>query len=616
MACQTATHIGDVYQHRNPKASAYYKCVENHFEDLERAWDDMYASRYGFWRTYIMTVIYKYLDCGDFHMGFARVCCEECGHEYLLAFRVSAGNSVPPAIKKESLNTENGCFPMSCFPDIRGFVGAQRSVNLVNTGEIMALEPGRKVLVVGDHEDVTLKVIRELTESRFNHIYFPYHPGQELPVAVDCAITTGEVDLVPGGIGHVINIGLRVISLDTMVAVNERYGLRLSAAEINRRYILSLVHVASNWPVSRKNKYISSWIGTRQDDHPDQTFDGFIAESPAMKAFISQARALSSGDHPVHIDGAIGVGKRRVAIAVHNESGKDGGEFHCINCTGEGPRLERTLFGWEDGGEIYPGALESAGSGTVCIEEIENMTPAHQDRLAAVLSEGTLVRTGGYQPVPVSARVVTTSSVPLTRAFKEKQIRQALYHHLSLHVCRMPSLADRKEDFRRLIDKFLREDLNRTDLRIEPRALDILRAYSWEGNVQEFYNVIFHLACLGENRITANMLPYYIYQTPAAVPEETPDAAVIIREIEATGFLEEYLKILEVYAGGKQENRSFGRAVVIERLAAQGLVLTKQKLRRKQEHLNELGLIRVMKGRAGTTISRAGEAFLKQARQG
>jgi len=55
----------DAYQPRNPKASAYYKCVENHFEELERAWDDMYASRLGFWRAYVMTVIYKYLDCGS-----------------------------------------------------------------------------------------------------------------------------------------------------------------------------------------------------------------------------------------------------------------------------------------------------------------------------------------------------------------------------------------------------------------------------------------------------------------------------------------------------------------------------------------------------------------------
>ena len=50
------------------------------FEDLERVWDDMYASRYGFWRISVMAVIYKCLDCGDLHMRFVRVRCEECGH--------------------------------------------------------------------------------------------------------------------------------------------------------------------------------------------------------------------------------------------------------------------------------------------------------------------------------------------------------------------------------------------------------------------------------------------------------------------------------------------------------------------------------------------------------
>jgi len=32
-----------------------------------------------------MDVIYKYLDCGDLHFGFARIKCSICGHEYLLA---------------------------------------------------------------------------------------------------------------------------------------------------------------------------------------------------------------------------------------------------------------------------------------------------------------------------------------------------------------------------------------------------------------------------------------------------------------------------------------------------------------------------------------------------
>ena len=48
-----------------------------------------------------MTVIFKYRDCGDLHFDFARVRCEDCGHEYLLAFFVNAGIFVHPVIRKE-----------------------------------------------------------------------------------------------------------------------------------------------------------------------------------------------------------------------------------------------------------------------------------------------------------------------------------------------------------------------------------------------------------------------------------------------------------------------------------------------------------------------------------
>jgi len=69
----------DVYQPRNPKASAYYSCLEDHFEQLETVWDERYQSRFGFWRPYVTDVIRRYLDCADLHFGFARVKCEDWG---------------------------------------------------------------------------------------------------------------------------------------------------------------------------------------------------------------------------------------------------------------------------------------------------------------------------------------------------------------------------------------------------------------------------------------------------------------------------------------------------------------------------------------------------------
>ncbi len=63
-ACPTAIDF-DVYQPRNPKASAYYRCVEDHFEQLETVWDERYQRRFGFWRAYVMDVIQRYLTSGS-----------------------------------------------------------------------------------------------------------------------------------------------------------------------------------------------------------------------------------------------------------------------------------------------------------------------------------------------------------------------------------------------------------------------------------------------------------------------------------------------------------------------------------------------------------------------
>ncbi|MDW7730712.1 MAG: transposase zinc-binding domain-containing protein, partial [Bacillota bacterium] len=44
--------------------------------------------------------MYKYLECGDPHFGFARVKCEDCNHEYLLAFSCKCRHFCPSCHQK------------------------------------------------------------------------------------------------------------------------------------------------------------------------------------------------------------------------------------------------------------------------------------------------------------------------------------------------------------------------------------------------------------------------------------------------------------------------------------------------------------------------------------
>jgi len=74
------------YRRRKPQYSPYYQCIEDYYEEFKRTYDRKFSQKYGYLRSHIEKVIYKYLDCRILHNGFARIRCHSCNHEYLLAF--------------------------------------------------------------------------------------------------------------------------------------------------------------------------------------------------------------------------------------------------------------------------------------------------------------------------------------------------------------------------------------------------------------------------------------------------------------------------------------------------------------------------------------------------
>ncbi len=97
-----------VYQPRKPQESQYYRCVGDHFERLEQVYDELFAKKYGFFRPYVRQVIYRYLDCGILHNGFARVKCKGCGHEFLLALSCKRRHFCPSCHQKRVVQFGEG----------------------------------------------------------------------------------------------------------------------------------------------------------------------------------------------------------------------------------------------------------------------------------------------------------------------------------------------------------------------------------------------------------------------------------------------------------------------------------------------------------------------------
>ncbi|HVS62401.1 MAG TPA: transposase zinc-binding domain-containing protein [Thermoanaerobaculia bacterium] len=52
------------------------------------------------WRGFVDDIVYAFTDCGDLSRGFARVYCDSCRNEYLLAFSCSRRGFCPSCAAK------------------------------------------------------------------------------------------------------------------------------------------------------------------------------------------------------------------------------------------------------------------------------------------------------------------------------------------------------------------------------------------------------------------------------------------------------------------------------------------------------------------------------------
>lgn len=79
-----------VYKPRRPQASPLFRLVSDHFRAFQHAYDERFAPTYGDWRPVVREVADRFLEYGVLDHGFARVRCDTCTHEYLLAFSCKA----------------------------------------------------------------------------------------------------------------------------------------------------------------------------------------------------------------------------------------------------------------------------------------------------------------------------------------------------------------------------------------------------------------------------------------------------------------------------------------------------------------------------------------------
>lgn len=237
------------------------------------------------------------------------------------------------------------------------------------------------------------------------------------------------------------------------------------------------------------------------------TLDQIVAESPAMRAVVEEARKFAAVDSTILIIGETGTGKEMVAQGIHNASSRREGPFVAVNCAAiPDSLLESELFGYARGAftgarrEGKMGLFEMAHGGTIFLDEVGEAPPGVQAKLLRVLQERQIMRVGDDKILPIDVRVIAATNKDLRKLVKAGQFREDLYYRLSVLSLHIPPLRERQEDIKPLIKYFLARANARFGKKVElPReVLSTLLKYKWPGNVRELENVIYRLVLLGD----------------------------------------------------------------------------------------------------------------------
>jgi two-component system, NtrC family, response regulator AtoC len=272
------------------------------------------------------------------------------------------------------------------------------------------------------------------------------------------------------------------------------------------------------------------------EDPNRQRLGKIIGKSHAMLEVYKIVARVAPTKSTVLILGESGTGKELIARAIHQHSPRANRAFVAVDCGALSETLlESELFGHVRG--AFTGALtdkkgvfEEAQGGTCFLDEIGGISANMQARLLRVLQEHEIRRVGGNEWVKVDVRVIAATNHNLAEAVHRGEFRQDLYYRLDVVAVRLPPLRDRLEDIPLLAHHFLQhysQESGKSITAISQKAIELLCAYSWPGNIRELENAIEQAVALS----------YQSILTPDDLPEVVCNYtdAKIVRKNSANG---------------------------------------------------------------------------------
>ncbi|MGI8990904.1 MAG: sigma-54-dependent transcriptional regulator [Bryobacteraceae bacterium] len=445
------------------------------------------------------------------------------------------------------------------------------------TGERRTLAGKGRILVIDDEAD-----IRESLETLLSLEGYSVDLAQNATEG-ERRLESKSYDLVlldlmmPDKSGMEVLRGVRERDRATPIFMITAYGsidaavnaLKLGANDYfpkpwdNEKLLIEIDRMIAEQRLQHENLYLKRALKQRY------SFPNIVGKSERMQRLLHLVEQVAPTRTTILVTGETGTGKELIAKAIHAASPRADFAFVPVN-SGSLPSdlLESALFGHVRGAftsasQTKKGSFEVANRGTIFFDEIGTISPETQAKLLRVIQEKEFTPLGSNEIIHVDVRILAATNADLRKLVDEGRFREDLYYRLNVINIHLPPLRERKEDIPLLIEffftKFSRENekfldaANKSVLRFQPEATQVLMDHTWPGNVRELENVVERAVVLASEPF----LPLDVF------PETLLQANGIRLRRGDNGPLPPDASLFEIVA-------DFERRIIIERLEQAG----------------------------------------------
>ncbi|HMJ10041.1 MAG TPA: sigma 54-interacting transcriptional regulator [Polyangiaceae bacterium] len=233
-------------------------------------------------------------------------------------------------------------------------------------------------------------------------------------------------------------------------------------------------------------------------------------DSDPMIRLMADVERVQTGTLAVLVLGETGVGKERVARALHDGSGREG-DFVAVNCAAfSRDLLAAELFGHTRGAfsgatQARRGLFQTAHRGSLFLDEVGDLPLELQAALLRVIEDGQVRAVGSDNSVVVDVRIVSATHADLEQRVRSGQFRADLFARLGQVVLRVPPLRERRAQVLSFASQFARE-AGQDRLELTADAAEALVKWDWPLNIRELRSLILGFSAMGQGSLDFDYL--------------------------------------------------------------------------------------------------------------